>query len=46
MLNYIVNKIEDLIIDLKENKELYIFGAIAVVVLGIIIGIPVGLYIG
>lgn len=46
MLNYIVNKIEDLIIDLKENKELYIFGAVVVVVLGIIIGIPVGLYIG
>lgn len=46
MLNYIVNKIEDLIIDLKENKELYIFGAVVVVVLGFAIGIPVGLYIG
>jgi hypothetical protein len=46
MLNYIVNKIEDLIIDLRDNKELYIFGAVVVVVLGIIIGIPVGLYIG
>lgn len=46
MLNYIINKIEDLIIDLRDNKELYIFGAVVVVVLGIIIGIPVGLYIG
>lgn len=46
MLNYIVNKIEDLIVDLRENKELYIFGAIVAVVLGVIIGIPLGLYIG
>lgn len=46
MLNYIVNKIEDMIINLRENWDMYLLILMILTVLGALIGIPVGLYLG